>query len=190
LRSKQNLKDQDKGVWDHGPINPSNFKKQWSYRVINVISARAAKNSRLIISPYFNLRPQGQEQRPPQTIDDLIIQRENEREFAACKYWLTGLAPQDLISSSCNRVSICSLLNTIFHIEINKNEREKFFSSSRSNSRFLCKCLPLFFCLKLGFLEMFRLFLCFDQLTLFGIDIASYTNGLTNNGDVNEKFPD
>ena len=37
---------------------------------------------------------------------------------------------------------------------------------------------------------MFRLFLCFDQLTLFGIDIASDTNGLTNNGGVNEEFPD
>ena len=37
---------------------------------------------------------------------------------------------------------------------------------------------------------MFRLFLCLHQWTLFGIDIAGYTNGLTNNGDVNEKFPD
>ena len=28
LRSKQNSKDQDKGVRDHGPINPSNVQKQ------------------------------------------------------------------------------------------------------------------------------------------------------------------
>jgi hypothetical protein len=28
LRSKENSKDLDKGVRDHGPINPSNFKKQ------------------------------------------------------------------------------------------------------------------------------------------------------------------
>ncbi len=46
------------------------------------------------------------------------------------------------------------------------------------------------FCLKLGFLKMFRLFLCLHQLTIFGIDIASYTIGLTNNGDVNEEFSD
>ena len=82
-----------------------------------------------------------------------------------------------------------SLLNTIFHIELNKNEWEKLFSSSRSNSRFLWKYLPLFFCLKLGVLEMFKLFPCLRQLTIFGIDIAEYTNGLTKNGDVNEKFP-
>jgi hypothetical protein len=37
---------------------------------------------------------------------------------------------------------------------------------------------------------MFRLFLCLHQWTLFGIDIAGYTNGLTNNGDVNEKSPE
>ena len=36
---------------------------------------------------------------------------------------------------------------------------------------------------------MFRLFLCLHQLTLFGIDIAYYTTGFTNNGDVNEEFP-
>ena len=50
---------------------------------------------------------------------------------------------------SCNRVSASPLLNTIFHIEINKNEREKCFFSSRSNSRFLWKSLPLFLCLKI-----------------------------------------
>jgi hypothetical protein len=43
---------------------------------------------------------------------------------------------------------------------------------------------------KLGFLEMFRLSVCLHQLTLFGIDIASYTHRLTNNGDMNEEFPD
>lgn len=32
---------------------------------------------------------------------------------------------------------------------------------------------------------MLRLFLYLHQLTLFGTDIASYTNGLTSNGDVN-----
>jgi hypothetical protein len=37
---------------------------------------------------------------------------------------------------------------------------------------------------------MFRLFLCLHQRTLFGIDIADYTNRPTNNGDVNEEFPD
>jgi hypothetical protein len=47
-----------------------------------------------------------------------------------------------------------------------------------------------FLCLKLGVLEMFRLFLCLHQWKLFGIDIAGYTNGLTNNGDVNEKSPE
>ena len=36
---------------------------------------------------------------------------------------------------------------------------------------------------------MFRLFLWLYQFTLFGIDIASYINGRTNNGDVNEEFP-
>jgi hypothetical protein len=41
----------------------------------------AAKNSRPIISAYFNLRPQEQGQKPPQTINDLIIQKENEREL-------------------------------------------------------------------------------------------------------------
>jgi hypothetical protein len=35
---------------------------------------------------------------------------------------------------------------------------------------------------------MFRLFLWLDQFTLFGIDIASYNNGLTNNGNVNEEI--
>jgi hypothetical protein len=49
--------------------------------VTNLISAKAAKNSQPIILPYFNLRPQGQEQRPPQIIDDLIIQKENKREL-------------------------------------------------------------------------------------------------------------
>ena len=37
---------------------------------------------------------------------------------------------------------------------------------------------------------MFRLFLFLHQSTLFGIDIAGYTNGLTNNGDVSEEFSD
>jgi len=100
LRSKQNSKDQDKGVWDHGQINPSNLEKQWTYRVTNLISARAARNSHPIISPYFNLRLQGHEQTPPQTIDDLIIQKGEWKGIVGCKYWLTGLAPQDLISSS------------------------------------------------------------------------------------------
>ena len=48
----------------------------------------------------------------------------------------------------------------------------------------------LFFCLKLGIFEMLRLFRFLHQSTLFGIDIAGDTNGLTNNGDVNEEFPD
>ncbi len=38
--------------------------------------------------------------------------------------------------------------------------------------------------LKLEFLEMFRLFLCLHQLTLFGIDIAHYINGLIYNVDI------
>ena len=38
-------------------------------------------------------------------------------------------------------------------------------------------------------MEMFRLFLCLDPFTLFGIDIANYINGLTRNGAVNEELP-
>jgi hypothetical protein len=34
----------------------------------------------------------------------------------------------DASITSCDRVSICSLLNTIFHPEINKNEWENFFT--------------------------------------------------------------
>ena len=45
---------------------------------------------------------------------------------------------------SCNQVSTCSLLNTIFHIEINKNVWENFFSFSGSNLGLLGKSFPLF----------------------------------------------
>ncbi len=44
----------------------------------------------------------------------------------------------------CNRVSICSPFYAVFLIEINKNEREKFFSLSGSDSGLLRKLLPHF----------------------------------------------
>jgi len=59
-----------------------------------------------------------------------------------------------------------------------------------ANQDFYENPFHLFFCLELGIFEMFRLFLFLHQSTLFGIDIAGYTNGLTNNGDVSEEFPD
>jgi len=37
---------------------------------------------------------------------------------------------------------------------------------------------------------MVKLFLYLRQSKRLGIDIAKHTNGLTKNGDVNEKFPD
>jgi len=43
---------------------------------------------------------------------------------------------------SCNRVSACLFLNTIFNIEINKNAWEKFFSFIGSNSEPLGKSFP------------------------------------------------
>jgi hypothetical protein len=38
-------------------------------------------------------------------------------------------------------------------------------------------------------MEFFRLFELLDAFAIFGIDIAGYTNGPANNGDVNEEFP-
>jgi hypothetical protein len=41
---------------------------------------------------------------------------------------LTLQTVSSLVTSSCNRVSLRSLLNTIFHIEINKNGWENFIA--------------------------------------------------------------
>jgi hypothetical protein len=40
-------------------------------------------------------------------------------------------------SPSCNRVPACSLLNTIFQIQINKNAWEKFFTHERELRTFI-----------------------------------------------------
>jgi len=67
---------------------------------------------------------------------------ERQEAMGLCQH-PCGLLKISSTLPSCNRVSICYLLNTIFHIEINKNEWEKFFSFNGSNLGLLGKSFPL-----------------------------------------------